>query len=97
MFRQLPVSAIAACFGMAAFSVAIVSGLGAGQSADSILWNALLASFICYPLGITVGIVARHAVSEHVAEYCDAHPVPELDRPDAVDLPAPPASPAQSA
>ena len=81
MFREIPISAIAACFGMAAFTVAILSGLGAGQPADAILWRAILSILVCYPLGLIIACVGRAAVNDHMRAYHDEHPTPDLNAP----------------
>ena len=66
---------------MAAFTVAILSGLHAGQPADAILWRAILSIMICYPAGLVIGLVGRAAVTDHVQEYQAAHPAPDLNSP----------------
>ncbi|MEQ8844104.1 MAG: hypothetical protein RIB58_04545 [Phycisphaerales bacterium] len=78
VYRQLPVSSIAGCLGMAAFAVAIVSGLGAGQETDTILWRAFLSSIMCYIFGLIVGIVAQRAIDDALGQYRAARPAPEL-------------------
>lgn len=86
MFREIPISSIAACFGMAAFAIAIISGLGAGQPADAILWRAILCAAICYPVGIIVALVGSAAVNEEFRAHQERHPVPDLDAPLSTDL-----------
>ncbi len=60
--------AIAGCFALAAFSVAVVAGLAGGNTAASILVRALIAMIACYPLGMLVGVVCRHVIEQHLAE-----------------------------
>jgi hypothetical protein len=68
---------VAACFALAAFAVAIVAGLANDNPATSILVRGLTAMFVCYPLGLIVGMVCERVVSAHVQAHQDANPVPE--------------------
>ena len=63
--------AIAGCFALAAFSVAIIAGLASGISASSILMRALLAMVVCYPVGLLVGFVCRHVIEQHLGQTAD--------------------------
>ena len=60
--------AIAGCFALAAFSVAVVAGLAGGNTATAILVRALIAMIVCYPLGMLVGVLIRHVIDQHLAE-----------------------------
>ena len=60
--------AIAGCFSLAAFSVAVVAGLAGGNLAATILVRALIAMIVCYPLGMLVGVLCRHVIDQHLAE-----------------------------
>lgn len=60
--------AIAGCFALAAFSVAVMAGLAGGNTATSILMRALFAMAVCYPLGLLVGFACRHAIEQHLGE-----------------------------
>ena len=60
--------AIAGCFALAAFSVAVVAGLAGGNTAAAILVRALIAMIACYPLGMLVGVLCRHVIEKHLAE-----------------------------
>jgi|SRR4051812_16773738 hypothetical protein len=68
---------VAACFALAAFAVAIITGLANDNPASSILVRALTAMFVCYPLGLIVGMVCERVVSAHVQAHQDANPVPD--------------------
>ena len=59
--------AIAGCFALAAFSIALMAGLAVGNTATSILTRALFAMVACYPLGLLVGFVCGHVINQHVA------------------------------
>ncbi len=60
--------AIAGCFALAAFSVAVIAGLASENSAASILMRALFAMVVCYPVGLLVGFVCRHVIEQHLDE-----------------------------
>ena len=60
--------AIAGCFALAAFSVAVVAGLAGGNTATAILVRALIAMIVCYPLGMLVGVLCRRVIDQHLAE-----------------------------
>lgn len=57
--------AIAGCFAMAAFAVAVLAGLAGGNTASSILLRALVAMVACYPLGLVIGVVCQHVIEQH--------------------------------
>jgi hypothetical protein len=75
--REFPVRAIGACFAIAAFAVAITAGLSAQREAEAILTTAILAMFVCQPIGIALGFALKHATFEQVQDYKDANPIPE--------------------
>ena len=60
--------AIAGCFALAAFSVAVIAGLASDNTAASILMRALFAMVACYPVGLLVGFVCRHVIEQHLGE-----------------------------
>lgn len=68
---------IAACLGLTAFSVAIVSGLAADNPALTVLGRAVLCMIVAYAAGGGVSAALRHVAGEHVKNYIAAHPVPE--------------------
>lgn len=73
----VPHRIIAGVFGMAAFVVAILSGLWVDNPVTSILLRALAAMVLCYGLGLVVGWVCEFVVREHLTQYKQAHPVSE--------------------
>jgi hypothetical protein len=75
LMRGKPSSVIAGCFAMAAFAVAILAGLAGENETISILTRSLVAMFICYPLGLIVGMICERLVSEHVRSNAAAHPI----------------------
>jgi hypothetical protein len=58
--------AVAGCFALAAFAVAVVAGLAGGNTPSSILLRALMAMIVCYPIGLVIGLVCQHVIEEHV-------------------------------
>jgi len=79
----LPAKLIAACAGLTGFTVAILAGLAANNTADVILGRSVLAMFVCYVVGGVIGGVMDKAVSEGIADYQrrmaapDPEPAPE--------------------
>lgn len=60
---------IASCLAFAAFAVAIVSGLASDVSTAQVLLRAVVAMFVCYPVGIVIGAACAHAISTHVLAH----------------------------
>ncbi|MHC4081368.1 MAG: hypothetical protein ACYS15_18580 [Planctomycetota bacterium] len=69
--------AVAGCFALAAFAVAVVAGLAGGNTTSSILVRALIAMIVCYPVGLVIGLVCQHVIEEHVKAQPAANAVPE--------------------
>lgn len=76
MNQTFPVRAIAGAFALAAFCVAIVSGLAADRSTPDILTIAIYSLFIGQAVGFIGGLVLSRAIDENVRAYRRAHPVP---------------------
>ena len=58
--------AVAGCFALAAFAVAVVAGLAGGNTPSSILVRAIMAMVVCYPVGLVIGLVCQQVIEEHV-------------------------------
>ena len=58
--------AVAGCFALAAFAVAIVAGLSGGNTATSILFRAVIAMIACYPVGLIIGLICQQVIADHV-------------------------------
>lgn len=69
MTTAFPVKSVAACFGLAAFAVAIVSGLAAGRGMQEILGGAIASLFVCFAIGAVIGVIAERAINEGAARY----------------------------
>lgn len=65
MTQHFPATTIAGCYALAAFAVAIISGLAADAPASEILANAILALMLCYFLGIIAAKVFRVILDEY--------------------------------
>lgn len=58
--------------GLAAFFIAVLSGLMVDNPADVILGRALVAMIVCCVMGSVLGSMAERAVSEHLSERAEA-------------------------
>ena len=67
---------VASCFSLAAFALALLSGMLSGNPAHSVIGNALFWLAACYLLGIVIARIANIAVSERLAEYRVERPIP---------------------
>jgi len=77
MQREFPVRAVAACFALAAFCVAIWSGLTSGRSAEAVLGTSLIVMLVCQPIGLVLGLAFRHASLEQISSYKKTNPIPD--------------------
>jgi putative Mn2+ efflux pump MntP len=66
---------VAACFGLAAFAVGVLSGLVSENPAAQILLRSLLSMAVCYPIGYLVGLICQRVVDEQIAKHRIANPV----------------------
>ena len=66
---KTPSSAIAGCFALSAFAVAVVAGLAAQNPASSILVRALIAMIVCYPVGLIIGLICQRLMFDHIAAH----------------------------
>ena len=70
--NKTPSSAIAGCFSLSAFAVAVVAGLFAHNPASSILIRALIAMIVCYPVGLTIGLICQRLILDHIKAHQEA-------------------------
>ena len=63
--------AVAGCFALAAFAVAVVAGLAGSNGATSILLRAVIAMICCYPVGLLIGLVCQHVVEQHLRQRAE--------------------------
>jgi putative Mn2+ efflux pump MntP len=78
---------IATAFALCGFTVAVVSGLAAGNSAQRVLTTALISMIVCQIAGLLVGIVGERTVNDYVQTYKRDHPIPGAPRALAEDSP----------
>ena len=72
--RGIAARTIAGIFALAAFAVAVLAGLSAGNAAVLVLSRAIIAMLICYPVGLAVGLVAQRLVQDHIDSHRAANP-----------------------
>lgn len=58
---------IASALGLAAFAIAIMAGLAAGNAPARILATAIAGMVCCQALGLAIGAVGQRVVTEHLA------------------------------
>ncbi len=75
-----PERAVAGCFGLMAFAVAIVAGLAVDNPTDLILGRALGAMLACYGLGLIAGYFCKAALMQEYENFVARHPVPDSGR-----------------
>ncbi|MBY0307568.1 MAG: hypothetical protein K2Q09_02395 [Phycisphaerales bacterium] len=72
MHEDVPTKAIAACFGLAGFVVAVVCGLVVENPVDVTLGRAIPALFVCYAVGYAVGVLTTRAISQNIQAAAQA-------------------------
>ena len=69
---------VSAAFAFSGFAVATASGLAAGNAADRVLLQALLAMVGCQCVGMIAGEIVTRVIADHEAGYRKTNPVPEV-------------------
>ena len=67
---------VSAAFALSGFTVALVSGMGAGNTSSQVLLRALVALFVCQFVGMIVGSMLDRVLEEHETRYRKDHPIP---------------------
>jgi membrane protein DedA with SNARE-associated domain len=67
---------IAASCALTAFAVGVLSGLFAGNPAETILLRAIIALVVGNLLGFIIGTIGERTVAEAVTKYQNDHPIP---------------------
>ena len=75
MSSGVPAKVIATSFALAAFAIAIIAGLAAGNPSPRVLLSAILSMALCQVLGMVVGSIGERIVREHIESYRAARPV----------------------
>jgi len=70
------VRAVAGCFALACFCVAIVSGMLADRPTDSVLFSAIVAMIVGQFVGLGAGAVISVALRECITDYTRRNPIP---------------------
>lgn len=73
---SFPLKAVAACFSLSCFGVAMVSGLIADRSASSILASSLIAMFVGQFVGGIAASILADVMGQGIRDYQRTHPVP---------------------
>ena len=74
-----PGHVVAACFGLTAFTIAIVAGLASESPAHSVLSRAVIAMILCYPVGLVVGMICDRIILSHLSNLpAEADPGEEI-------------------
>jgi hypothetical protein len=69
---------VSVAFALCGFSAALVSGIGAGNDAVTVLLRAVLAMFACQLVGMLAGSMLSSLITEEEARYRAAHPIPAV-------------------
>ena len=75
MTQHFPVRAVAGCFALTAFSVAIISALYAGRGTASVLELGLVSLLGGQILGFLFALILRAGVREYLDQYVLEHPL----------------------
>lgn len=62
--QSVPSRIIAGCFSLCGFSVSLLMGVAAANSAVTILTRAIFAMLICYVIGRLIGAICQRVVEE---------------------------------
>jgi hypothetical protein len=73
-----PTHVIASSLGLTAFAVAVTAGLAVGTEPVGLLFRAMAAMFACYGVGLGLGTMGVASIREHLEDYKEENPVPEI-------------------
>jgi putative Mn2+ efflux pump MntP len=76
--KGMATKTIAVSLALTAFAVAVVAGLMAGNPAAHVLKVALFSMIVCHVVGVFVGMISEHAVSDYIAQVQRANPIPDV-------------------
>ena len=68
---------IAGSFALAAFAVAVLSGLFSDNPASAVLGRAVMSMVVCYPIGLMAGMLCERVITAHVEAHRQSHPAPD--------------------
>jgi|GEM_PF-2660091 len=78
---------VGVCCGLAAFAIALMVGLSAGNPVEVILSRSLIALFVCYLIGMTLGAMFDRLAAELGAANERENPTPVMDETSATGMP----------
>jgi hypothetical protein len=61
---------------LVSFAAAIVVGVVAGNTPETVVWRATVAMVVCWPIGYAVGLTAQRAVNRTIEAHKQAYPFP---------------------
>ena len=74
-----PARVIAACFGMSAFAVALITGIFAGNPSGTVLERGLVCLFLGYVLGLIAGEMLAFAIRDYLRQHIAENPIPNSE------------------
>ena len=72
------IKTISSLFALAAFGIAVVSGIAAKNSASTVLSNALICMVLCRVLGWFLGATAVKVATNEILAYHRNNPIPDM-------------------
>ncbi len=66
MTGGVPTKVVATVFALAAFAVAVIAGLAAGNTSSRILGVALASMIACHVVGLVLGAIAEKVVTDYL-------------------------------
>lgn len=73
---------VAVVFALCGFSLAAISGLLASNPAGDVVLRSIIAMIVCNFVGHGAAKCIAHVLDEHVANYKQARPIPEIRQDD---------------
>ncbi len=71
----VPSRVIATCFALVSFAAALLVGVAAGNTAETIIVRAMVLMIVAWCVGRIVGAIAQRTVDEHIEQYKQQHPI----------------------
>lgn len=72
---QSPAKVVAGALGLTGFTVAIISGMAAGNDSSTVITAAIISMLACHVLGLCIGATADRVLRAHVEEYRASRPI----------------------
>lgn len=76
--KGMATKTIATSLALIAFAIAVVAGLMAGNPPAHVLRVAIFSMIVCHVVGILVGMISEHAVSEYLVQARRDNPMPDV-------------------